>query len=239
MASNDLGHAVELGARVTRAALGLGVNLALTPVRLALRAVVPSSPEPRWEPVPGPGSTPSESDRAPASESAPTVRAARAAAAAAGPGGGGPAASAGAPARPARPARSTRTASPARSRPRRARMGPAGGNGAPPATGRAPGAARSPAEPVAAPAPTPARSDDLTSAEAARRREAEREAQTTPASPGPEIRVDEPWEGYDAMNVAAVIGRLRGASPTVVAMVRLYEETHKKRIGVIRAAGGE
>ena len=83
--------------------------------------------------------------------------------------------------------------------------------------------------------PVAPESVDLTSADAARVREAEREATTTPDSPGPEIRVEEPWEGYDQMTVTEVRRRLQGVNPTIAAMVRLYEETHKNRKGVVDA----
>lgn len=44
-----------------------------------------------------------------------------------------------------------------------------------------------------------------------------------------------PWPGYEDMNVAQVRDRLTGADPTLRAMVRVYEETHKNRKGVLRA----
>lgn len=156
MEPNDLERAVELGARVTRAAVGLGVSLALAPLRLALRAVYPAPEETRWEPAPP----------------------------------------------PAEPVAPVRVA---------------------------------PEPPVATPAAP--RDGNLSSADAARQREAEREARATPESSGPELRVEEPWEGYDAMNVADVLGRLKGVNATVLAMVRLYEETHKSRKGILRVTG--
>ena len=82
--------------------------------------------------------------------------------------------------------------------------------------------------------PSPHESD-LTGADAARLREAQREAQSSPDGPGPELHVQPPWDGYDAMNIAQVLERLTGADPTTRAMVRLYEETHKNRKGVLRA----
>jgi hypothetical protein len=94
---------------------------------------------------------------------------------------------------------------------------PARSNGAPPA-----------------PAPSP-HANDLTSADAARIREAEREAQASLDGPGPELRVEAPWPDYDAMNVGQVLDRLTGTDQTTRAMVRLYEETHKNRKGVLRA----
>jgi hypothetical protein len=77
--------------------------------------------------------------------------------------------------------------------------------------------------------------NDLSAAEAARMREAEREEAADGDSPGPEIRVEEPWEGYDAMTIAQILDRLTGADVTLRVMVRLYEETHKNRRGVLRA----
>jgi hypothetical protein len=92
---------------------------------------------------------------------------------------------------------------------------------------------------VAAPPPPSAplspHAADLTSADAARLREAQREAESSADGPGPELRVEAPWPGYDAMNIAQVLERLTGADGTTRAMVRLYEETHKNRRGVLRA----
>jgi hypothetical protein len=92
-----------------------------------------------------------------------------------------------------------------------------------------------PARSNGAPAPPSPHVNDLTSADAARIREAEREAQSSPDGPGPELHVVAPWPGYDAMNVADVLDRLTGTDQTTRAMVRLYEETHKNRKGVLRA----
>jgi hypothetical protein len=81
------------------------------------------------------------------------------------------------------------------------------------------------------PAPEPTRGD------AARVRQEQREAETTPESPGAEIRVDEPWEGYRAMTAPDVIDRLRIADDATKAVVRLFEATHRKRKTVIAATG--
>lgn len=171
MEPNDLERTIETGLKLTRAAIGLSVSLAMMPVRLVLRAVSPPPEEQRWEPISEPPEPP------PAPSAAPP---------------------------PAAPA--------------------------PPAPSAAP--------PPEAPAPPPRPADgDLTSADAARLREAEREAQTTPESPGPEIRIEEPWEGYDQMTVTEVRRRLQGVNPTIAAMVRLYEETHKSRKGILSATG--
>jgi pimeloyl-ACP methyl ester carboxylesterase len=55
---------------------------------------------------------------------------------------------------------------------------------------------------------------------------------------GAEVRVEEPWEGYDTMRVPEIRARLRDAPPELAAVVRLYEAAHKNRTGVLRAAGG-
>jgi hypothetical protein len=55
-------------------------------------------------------------------------------------------------------------------------------------------------------------------------------------SPGPQISVDEPWEGYRRMKAADVIDRLAVASPEEIAVVQLYESTHKRRKTVLEAA---
>jgi hypothetical protein len=81
------------------------------------------------------------------------------------------------------------------------------------------------------PAPEPTRGD------AARLREEQRAAETTPESPGPEIRVEEPWEGYTAMTAPDVVDRLRVADDATKAVVRLFESTHRKRKTVLAATG--
>ncbi len=95
-------------------------------------------------------------------------------------------------------------------------------------------AATASADSAVAVPPSPHRAD-FTGADAARLREAEREAEFTGDGPGPEWHVEEPWPGYDAMTVGDVLERLTGANATLRAMVRLYEETHKNRKGVLRA----
>jgi ferritin-like metal-binding protein YciE len=84
-----------------------------------------------------------------------------------------------------------------------------------------------------------------TRAQAARLREAEREREKNAeeiavetegaGEPGPEVHVEAPWEGYDAMKASEVIARLRDAPPAVKAMARLYEETHKARKSILDA----
>jgi len=132
-----------------------------------------------------------------------------------------------------------------------------------PATPRRPAAASEPSAPPAPepappePAPEPAapgpaatpareaprRSSDPTPGEVAAAREALREAEgedpvasVGPAAhAGPEIHLDPPWEGYDAMALDEVLGRLQAADPTTLAAVRLYESTHESRQAILLA----
>ena len=54
--------------------------------------------------------------------------------------------------------------------------------------------------------------------------------------PGPTIHVDEPWEGYRRMKVSEITAQLEGQPAEVLAAVELYEQTHRKRRGVLDAA---
>jgi hypothetical protein len=91
--------------------------------------------------------------------------------------------------------------------------------------------------------PARARKTGPTRGQAAAIREAQREAETTapaatagPArSAGPEIHVEAPWEGYDAMALDEVLARLEGADATTVAAVRLYEGQHESRQAILLA----
>jgi hypothetical protein len=62
---------------------------------------------------------------------------------------------------------------------------------------------------------------------------AERGAETTP---GPEIEIDEPWEGYARMTAAEIRERLRSETPAVAGMVEIYERSRKARKQVIEAS---
>lgn len=53
--------------------------------------------------------------------------------------------------------------------------------------------------------------------------------------PGPTIHIDEPWEGYRRMKVAEITAQLEGQPTEVLAAVELYEQTHRKRRGVLDA----
>jgi hypothetical protein len=71
------------------------------------------------------------------------------------------------------------------------------------------------------------------------RREAEGEAAAASVGPaahaGPEIHVDAPWEGYDAMALDEVLARLEDADAATLAAVRLYESGHEARQAILLA----
>jgi cytosine/adenosine deaminase-related metal-dependent hydrolase len=62
---------------------------------------------------------------------------------------------------------------------------------------------------------------------------AERGAETTP---GPEIQIAPPWEGYDRMKAGEIRERLEAADTAAAGMVEIYERAKKNRKSVIDAA---
>ena len=54
---------------------------------------------------------------------------------------------------------------------------------------------------------------------------------------GPEIHIDEPWQGYDRMAAVEVCDRLTAATAELAAAVELYESTRRSRRSVLDAAG--
>jgi WS/DGAT/MGAT family acyltransferase len=52
---------------------------------------------------------------------------------------------------------------------------------------------------------------------------------------GAELHVDEPWPGYRRMTAQDVVDRLEAADEAEIAVVRLYESTHRKRRRVLEA----
>ena len=54
---------------------------------------------------------------------------------------------------------------------------------------------------------------------------------------GPELRIDEPWDGYDSMTAADIRDRLTAATAAEAAAVELYEASRKGRSSVLQAAG--
>jgi hypothetical protein len=91
--------------------------------------------------------------------------------------------------------------------------------------------------------PARARKTGPTRGQAAAIREAQRETEGTApvasagpaAGAGPEIRVQAPWDGYDAMALDEVLARLDGADDATVAAVRLYESQHESRQAILLA----
>jgi hypothetical protein len=86
-------------------------------------------------------------------------------------------------------------------------------------------AAAAPAPPEAPPPPAVVDEDELVAESGPER------------APGPEIHVQEPWEGYDAMALDEVLARLEAASEAEIAIVRLYERQHENRQAVLLATG--
>jgi hypothetical protein len=54
--------------------------------------------------------------------------------------------------------------------------------------------------------------------------------------PGPQLSVGEPWDGYARMRANEVIGRIERATREQLAVVQLYETTHRRRKTVLAAA---
>ena len=54
--------------------------------------------------------------------------------------------------------------------------------------------------------------------------------------PGPAISVAEPWDGYRAMKADEVVARIAEASREELAVIELYEGTHRRRKTVLAAA---
>jgi hypothetical protein len=53
---------------------------------------------------------------------------------------------------------------------------------------------------------------------------------------GPELHIEEPWNGYAKMTAADIRDRLGAATPVEAAAVELYESAHKSRRSVMDAA---
>jgi hypothetical protein len=104
-------------------------------------------------------------------------------------------------------------------------------------------------EPPAPPEPSPSsrprarprkRRAEPTRGQVAAMREAAREAETGGAdSVGADVRVGEPWPGYDEMGLEDVLTRIQAASEVELAVVRAYERGHEARQAVLLAAGEE
>jgi hypothetical protein len=51
---------------------------------------------------------------------------------------------------------------------------------------------------------------------------------------GAEIHVTEPWPGYGEMTAVDIIDRLAAADAGMLAVVRMYESSHRNRVTVTR-----
>jgi hypothetical protein len=95
--------------------------------------------------------------------------------------------------------------------------------------------------PAPAPQPVPAPEAELLGEEPAHvSRGDEAVASFGPADdPSATLNVQAPWEDYDAQPAAEIAERVRAADEATKAVVLLYEQSHKARASVIRAAGGQ
>jgi hypothetical protein len=103
-----------------------------------------------------------------------------------------------------------------------------------------PRAAARPA-PTPVPEPAPAPEAELLGEEPAHvTRGDEAVASFGPAGdPSPTLNVQAPWDGYDGQPAAEIVKRVRAGDEATKAVVLLYEQGHKARASVIRAAGGQ
>ena len=56
-----------------------------------------------------------------------------------------------------------------------------------------------------------------------------------PRRPRAQLHVDAPWDGYDEMKAGEIVARVSADDPAAKAVVRLYEQTHKKRKSILDA----
>jgi hypothetical protein len=111
------------------------------------------------------------------------------------------------------------------------------GSGEPPAPPEPEPAPPEPA-PSSRPRARPRKRREPTRGQVAAMREAAREAETGgPDSVGADVRVGEPWPGYDEMGLEDVLTRIQSASEVELAVVRAYERGHEARQAVLLAAG--
>jgi len=52
---------------------------------------------------------------------------------------------------------------------------------------------------------------------------------------GAQIHVKEPWDGYEEMRAVDIVEKLGDASAEMLAVVRLYEQSHRDRVTVVDA----
>jgi hypothetical protein len=56
---------------------------------------------------------------------------------------------------------------------------------------------------------------------------------------GAQVRVDEPWDGYDQLQAPDIINRLSSASTAELAAVELYELSGRQRQSILEAVQQE
>jgi uncharacterized protein DUF1298 len=56
---------------------------------------------------------------------------------------------------------------------------------------------------------------------------------------GPQLHVEEPWPNYDRMRAAEIVDRVAAAAEAELAVVRLYEDSHRRRREVLEATDRE
>lgn len=103
--------------------------------------------------------------------------------------------------------------------------------GLPPEPARSTGPVAEPAPPAPAAAPAHV-SEEPTLVEAFAEPGAEDGA-------GAEVRVDQPWDGYERMNAKEIVARLVGADAAELAAVELYEVTGRRRQTILNAVERE
>ena len=54
---------------------------------------------------------------------------------------------------------------------------------------------------------------------------------------GAQLTLEEPWDGYDAANADEITARIADSDAAQLALIELYEQTHKGRKTVLEAAG--
>lgn len=103
----------------------------------------------------------------------------------------------------------------------------------PPAATPARAARPRPVRPAPAPAPAPAAEPEPAHVD----RDAVVVAESADAGAadgaGAQLRVDQPWSGYDSLKAKDVVAQLATADAATLAVARLYESTHRERRTVL------
>jgi outer membrane biosynthesis protein TonB len=142
-----------------------------------------------------------------------------------------------APRRPDATAPAPRSAAPSPSpEPAPAPATPAQAPGRAPAPAPAPDLAPAPApDPAPAPAPQAPAPPEPAHVDSGATVVAESADAGAADGAGAEVHVDEPWEGYSRLTARDVTAQLATANPATLAVVRLYESSHRNRRTVLAA----